>query len=169
MPMNADKIAENANIASNALKQIKEDANLTAAFNLINGTFFSPVEDLFSNFLETGKFAFKEFAQSILKAISQIVAKVIATGIITLLASLFIPGFGAAGGGAGSIGTGQMGGTLFGQGGGGGGGGTSAGGAAGAGSLYGGGGGGGGASLNGFNSGAGGTAGAGVAIVTTYF
>jgi hypothetical protein len=100
MPMNAEKIAENANIASNALKQIKEDANLTAAFNLINGTFFSPIEDLFSNFLETGKFAFKEFAQSILKAISQIVAKVIATGIISLLATIFSGGFSSAAGGA---------------------------------------------------------------------
>jgi hypothetical protein len=102
MPMNAEKIAESARIAAGALNQMKEAANMTAAFNLINSTFFSPIEDLFSNFLETGKFAFKEFAQSILKAISQIVAKVIATGIITLLASLFIPGFGAAGGGIGA-------------------------------------------------------------------
>jgi hypothetical protein len=100
MPMNAEKIAENANIASGALKQIKDEADLTAAFNLINGTFFSPIEDLFSNFLETGKFAFKEFAQSILKAISQIVAKVIATGIISLLATIFSGGFSSAAGGA---------------------------------------------------------------------
>jgi hypothetical protein len=102
IPINTAKLTEQARIAQNALNQIKKDANLESAFNLINGTFFGPVEDLFSNFLQTGKFAFKEFAQAILKAISQIVAKVIATGIITLLASLFIPGFAAAGGGVGA-------------------------------------------------------------------
>jgi hypothetical protein len=101
IPINAQKIAEDARLATLALEGMKEAANMSAAFNLINSTFFSPIEDLFSNFLQTGKFAFKEFAQAILKAISQIVAKVIATGIITLLASLFIPGFGAAGGGIG--------------------------------------------------------------------
>jgi hypothetical protein len=97
-----EKFLTTVRTTNNELDRLKEQSNLSAAYNLISGTFFSPVEDLFSNFLETGKFAFKEFAQSILKAISQIVAKVIATGIITLLASLFIPGFGAAGGGIGA-------------------------------------------------------------------
>lgn len=69
---------------------------------MISSTFFSPLENLFTNFIETGKFAFKEFGQAVLKAINQIVAKVIATGIITLLASIFIPGFAAAGGGVGA-------------------------------------------------------------------
>ena len=86
----------------NELDRIKKAADLTAAYNLISGTFFSPLENLFTNFIDTGKFAFKEFGQAVLKAINQIVAKVIATGIITLLASLFIPGFAAAGGGFGA-------------------------------------------------------------------
>jgi len=86
----------------NELDRLKKAADLTAAYNLISSTFFSPLENLFTNFIETGKFAFKEFGQAVLKAINQIVAKVIATGIITLLASIFIPGFAAAGGGVGA-------------------------------------------------------------------
>jgi uncharacterized coiled-coil DUF342 family protein len=101
MPMNVDAMATQAQAATSALDYLKKEANMSAAFNLMNETFFSPVENLFTNFLQTGKFAFKEFAQSILKAISQIVGKIIATGVVTLLASLFIPGFGAAGGGIG--------------------------------------------------------------------
>jgi hypothetical protein len=100
--LNNEKFLTSVRVANNELERLKKEANLSAAYNLINGTFFGPIEDLFSNFLQTGKFAFKEFAQAILKAISQIVAKVIATGIITLLASLFIPGFAAAGGGVGA-------------------------------------------------------------------
>jgi hypothetical protein len=98
---NNEKFLSSVRAANNELDRLKKEADLSAAYNLINGTFFSPIENLFSNFLETGKFAFKEFAQSILKAISQIVAKVIATGIVSLLASILIPGFGAAGGGIG--------------------------------------------------------------------
>jgi hypothetical protein len=101
MPMNVDAITTQAQAATSALDFLKKEANMSAAFNLMNETFFAPVESLFTNFLQTGKFAFKEFAQSILKAISQIVGKIIATGVVTLLASLFIPGFGAAGGGIG--------------------------------------------------------------------
>lgn len=98
---NNEKFLSSVRAANNELARLKEAANLSAAYDLINGTFFSPLETLFENFINTGKFAFKEFAQSILKAISQIVAKIIATGIVTLLASLLIPGFSAAGGGIG--------------------------------------------------------------------
>jgi hypothetical protein len=98
---NNEKFLSTVRSTNNELQRLKEEANLSAAYNLMNQTFFSPIENLFENFLNTGKFAFKEFAQSILKAINQIVAKIIATGIITLLASLFIPGFSAAGGGIG--------------------------------------------------------------------
>jgi len=80
-----------------------EDAtkNLVSTFkqtyDSISGVFFSPIQDLFSNFIQTGKFAFKDFAKAVLQAISQVVAKVIATGIITLLASIFTGGLGATG------------------------------------------------------------------------
>lgn len=99
MPMNIDVLQNNAKIAQNALKQINKDANLSTAFDLANSTFFSPISSAFENFLNTGKFAFKDFAQSVLKAISQIVAKVIATGIISLLFTIFTGGFGGAAGG----------------------------------------------------------------------
>ena len=99
--LNNEKILTDARVATNTLDRLKKEADLTAAYNLINGTFFAPLDTLFSNFFETGKFAFKEFAQSVLKAISQIVSKIIATGIVTLLASILIPGFSAAGGGLG--------------------------------------------------------------------
>jgi hypothetical protein len=98
---NADLILKSKQ-SVNELDRLKKAADLTAAYNLISSTFFSPLENLFTNFIETGKFAFKEFGQAVLKAINQIVAKVIATGIITLLASIFIPGFAAAGGGVGA-------------------------------------------------------------------
>ena len=100
--LNNQALLDKSTAAINQLDRLKKAADLSAAYNLMSNTFFAPVENLFSNFLETGKFAFKEFAQSILKAITQIVAKIIATGVITLLASLFIPGFAAAGGGVGA-------------------------------------------------------------------
>lgn len=75
----------------------KSISNYQAAYNIINDSFFSPLQDLFSTFLSTGKLAFADFGKAILKAIQQIVAKIIATGIITLLANIFLPGIGAAG------------------------------------------------------------------------
>lgn len=100
--LNNEELILKSKQAVNELDRLKKAADLTAAYNLISSTFFSPLENLFTNFIETGKFAFKEFGQAVLKAINQIIAKVIATGIITLLASLFIPGFAAAGGGIGA-------------------------------------------------------------------
>lgn len=99
--LNNERILSEARATNNTLERLKKEADLTAAYNLINSTFFAPLDTLFNNFFETGKFAFKEFAQSVLKAISQIVSKIIATGIVTLLASILIPGFSAAGGGLG--------------------------------------------------------------------
>jgi len=92
-----NKFAADTNKAKLVLDDFKKQANLTAAYNLINDTFFSPLQDLFSTFLSTGKLAFADFGKAILKAIQQIVAKIIATGIITLLANIFLPGIGAAG------------------------------------------------------------------------
>jgi hypothetical protein len=100
IPINTQKLNENAQIASNALKSIKEEANLAAAYNLAESTFFNPITDLFENFLNTGKFAFKEFGKAVLQAINQIVAKIIATGIISLLFTILSGGFSSAAGGA---------------------------------------------------------------------
>lgn len=69
--------------------------NFNKTFDAIANGFFNPIQDLFSNFIQTGKFAFKDFSKAVIQAISQIVAKVIATGIVTLLASIFTGGLGA--------------------------------------------------------------------------
>jgi hypothetical protein len=84
--------------------------NIIEKFNstrtALEGVFFAPMTDLFSNFLQTGKFAFKDFTKAILQSISQIVAKIIATGIIKLIASILVPGSGAVVGGGGGAGGG---------------------------------------------------------------
>lgn len=66
---------------------------------LLNSTFFQPLENAFVNLFETGQFGFKSFADAVLKQIKQLVAKIIATGIISLIANLATGGFGAAKGG----------------------------------------------------------------------
>lgn len=76
--------------ADKRLQQITNSFN--AARQNLESVFFSPLTNLFDNFLQTGKFAFKDFARSIIAAISQIVAKIIATGIINLLANIFLAG-----------------------------------------------------------------------------
>lgn len=72
--------------------QILKEANLQAATDLLKSTFFSPVQDLFSDLLNGADGAFKAFAKAVLQAINQIVAKIIATGIISLLANLISGG-----------------------------------------------------------------------------
>jgi hypothetical protein len=78
--------------------------------DLINNTFLQPLTNLFSEFLTTGKIGFKEFTKSILASITQMVAKLAATAIVTKLVSLFaIPtslgGAFSPQGGLGGIGT----------------------------------------------------------------
>lgn len=74
--------------------ELLKQANLTAATNLMKETFFSPLQNLFSDLISGADGAFKAFAKAVLQAINQIVAKIIATGIISLLANLFAPGSG---------------------------------------------------------------------------
>jgi len=100
LAINLQKATEDAN------KYIVNNFNKT--FDAIANGFFNPIQDLFSNFIQTGKFAFQEFGKAVLQAISQIVAKVIATGIITLLASIFTGGLGAGGAVAKSGGFGKI-------------------------------------------------------------
>lgn len=82
--------------------RLVEETNALYAVELMRNNFFDPMTDLFENFLNTGKFAFEDFGKSILKTINQIVAKMIATDIINLLASFMFPGAkGVIGGGTG--------------------------------------------------------------------
>lgn len=67
---------------------------------ILTNTFFSPLENAFMNLFETGKFGFKAFADAVLKQIKQMVAKIIATGIIKLIANILVPGSGGVASGA---------------------------------------------------------------------
>lgn len=97
---NNEKFLSSVRAANNELARLREQANLQATYDLINSTFFSPISNLFEEFLNTGKFTFSEFGKAVLKAINQIVSKIIATGIVSLLFTIFSGGFGAAKGGA---------------------------------------------------------------------
>jgi hypothetical protein len=79
------------------LKQM-EEAQL-----LLSQTFFMPLENAFMNLFETGKFGFKSFADAVLKQIQQLVSKIIASGIISLIANIITGGLGLTGA-AGGIG-----------------------------------------------------------------
>jgi hypothetical protein len=90
-------LLENIKLAQAEFAKLKEAANLQAATNLISDTFFTPLAGLFEGLISGADNAFKEFTKAIFKAINQIVAKIIATGIISLLANLLFPGAGGVG------------------------------------------------------------------------
>lgn len=79
---------------------------------ILEEVFFAPLSDLFANFFDTGKFAFEEFGKSILNTIKSLVSKILATGIINLLANILIPGGGIASAAFGGAATGAGGGIL---------------------------------------------------------
>jgi hypothetical protein len=83
-----------------------------AAKELLTETFFAPLTDLFTSFFEKGKFAFADFGKAILNTLKQLAAKIIATGIINLLANILIPGGGKAASLLGKATTGAGGGIL---------------------------------------------------------
>jgi len=84
--------------------KLVKDINTQAGLELLENTFFNPVQTLFSDLISGADNAFKAFAKAVLSAINQIVAKIIATGIIKLLSMIASPGgFGGAGGFAGLL------------------------------------------------------------------
>jgi hypothetical protein len=91
----------------NELAKQFEDAR-----TVLNDVFFAPVSDLFQNFFDTGKFAFEDFGKAILSTIKSIVSKIIATGIINLLANILLPGSSVAGNVIGGAATGAKGGIF---------------------------------------------------------
>lgn len=86
--------SEDVDLAVGRLKLILAQFLETKA--ILESSFFNPLENLFTNFFETGKFAFKAFGDAILKEIQRIVARIIASKIIELLANLLVPGSGTA-------------------------------------------------------------------------
>jgi hypothetical protein len=92
-------LLQNIKLAQAEFQKLKEAANLEATTQLISDTFFSPLSNLFQDLISGADNAFKAFAKAVLSAINQIVAKIIATGIIKLLVMLTSSGgFAAAGG-----------------------------------------------------------------------
>lgn len=79
---------------------------------ILDEVFFAPLSDLFQNFFDTGKFAFEDFGKSILNTIKSLVSKILATGIINLLANVLFPGGGIASAAFGGAATGAGGGIL---------------------------------------------------------
>jgi hypothetical protein len=79
--------------------KLVKDINTQAGLELLENTFFNPVQTLFSELISGADNAFKAFAKAVMSAINQIVAKIIATGIIKLIAMIASPGgFTGAGG-----------------------------------------------------------------------
>jgi hypothetical protein len=78
-------------------------AKLQEVQALLSATFLQPLENAFMNLFETGKFGFKAFADAVLKQVQQLVAKIIATGIISLIANLASGGLAGGFGGAAGV------------------------------------------------------------------
>lgn len=103
--VNLKNIIEQAKIAALGIDLAGIEKTFQNLYTILNNTFFNPLSNLFTNFLETGKFAFADFRKAVSQAITQLVSQIIATGIIQLLATIFSGGFGAAAGkGAGTSG-----------------------------------------------------------------
>jgi len=78
-------------------KQTEKIVNTTRdAANLIGDVFFAPLQEQFNNLLTTGKFSLQEFGKAVLDNLKQLAAKILATGIVTLLATIFTGGFSSA-------------------------------------------------------------------------
>lgn len=95
--VNPAGLLESIRLAKEMFAKLKKEANLQAATSLLQDTFFNPVANLFSDLISGADGAFKAFTKAVLQAINQIVAKIIATGIISLLANLLFPGAGGTG------------------------------------------------------------------------
>jgi len=84
-----------------AIKNFQE--SIATVYPILYNTFFSPLENAFTKFLDTGKLTFEEFGKIVMDSIKKTLARVAASGIIALLATLASGGF-AAGTGASGFG-----------------------------------------------------------------
>ena len=62
----------------------------------IKGIFFEPLTKMFNDFFTTGKFTIKDFGNTMKKMITEVAAKMVATGILKLFATLLNPAGAAA-------------------------------------------------------------------------
>jgi hypothetical protein len=102
------KLAENTQKALDVVNKNTEESFKRTA-DIINGVLFQPLEGLFTNLIETGKFAFKDFVNAILQQLTRLIAKLTAAaaiaGILAILTGGGSTAGGAASGGASSFGT----------------------------------------------------------------
>jgi hypothetical protein len=102
------KLAENTQKALDFVNKNTEESFRRTA-DIINGVLFQPLEGLFTNLIETGKFAFKDFVNAILQQLTRLIAKLTAAaavaGILAILTGGGSAAGGAAAGGASSFGT----------------------------------------------------------------
>jgi hypothetical protein len=77
-------------------KLVNETLSLKVV-DAIKSNFTEPLTNLFLEFAETGKITFKSFQETVLSTIKQLVSKLLASGIINLLSSIFLPGAGITG------------------------------------------------------------------------
>ena len=80
------------------LKKLLIDTKSTA--DLISNVFLDPLTNMFNKFVDSGRLAFREFQNIVAQNLKQLVSKIIATGIISLLATIFSGGFSSAAGAA---------------------------------------------------------------------
>lgn len=83
-----DSIKEYTKIIEDMLKTFEKTKNT------LNDIFFDPLNELFTNFFAKGEVGFKQFGQAIRLEISKVVAKILASNIISLLANILAPGSG---------------------------------------------------------------------------
>jgi hypothetical protein len=93
-------LLQNIKLATEEFNKLKEAANLQATTQLITDTFFSPLSQLFEGLISGAKNSMQEFGKAITSALKQLVAKIIATGIIQIIGVLLSGGFSAEAGGA---------------------------------------------------------------------
>lgn len=96
--VNLRNIIQLAKSAALAIDSAAIEKTFQDLYNVLSNTFFNPISELFTSFLQNGKFAFDDFRKSVSGAITQIVSQIVATGIIQLLATLFSGGFSATAG-----------------------------------------------------------------------
>lgn len=83
------------------LDESVKSANLAFGIQLIEDTFFGPLQNAFNDLLTNTEFTFKEFGNIVKQAIARLVSQIIATGIIQLIATILSGGFAAIPGGGG--------------------------------------------------------------------
>lgn len=79
------------------MKKARENflRNFQDISNILNDVFFQPLQDQFLNLINTGKINLKEFSKVVVENLKALTAKIIATGIITLLGMIITGGFSA--------------------------------------------------------------------------